>query len=379
MNTKKFRTRQEFQDRIQPKGSHYIIGLDAGYSSMKVYYETGYFCFPSFVKAVSEDQLTIQTQEDILYRDANGDLFILGKTAQNMVGSTDTNDTESELYSRKRYTSRSFHILCNAALALALQKQRDGRTAVIQTGLPTAYMEADSPALRKALCLNQEFELKVGLEPWRKCKLEFQPDQIFIMPQPAGSLYSSLIRGNGDYASDAKDFLYQNTLVMDIGFGTFDFYGVKSRSIVCKESIDDIGMREVLKRTSGLILEDLNEDIRVPALQKHLETGVIEYVNEEEMEAGEKELSPYLTKANEEVFKKAMEKAKNVTNSFREYKYLIIGGGTGEAWYGKIEEFLKKMKTLQIVPSNRNDITLPILYSNVRGYYLYRYSVEKKR
>ena len=95
------------------------------------------------------------------------------------------------------------------------------------------------------------------------------------------------------------------------------------------------------------------------------------------MEAGEKDLSPYLEQASGDVFKKAMEKARNVTNSFREYKYLIVGGGTGEAWYAKICDYLKGMKTLQILPSNRNDPTLPFLYSNVRGYYLYRYSMDK--
>ena len=71
------------------------------------------------------------------------------------------------------------------------------------------------------------------------------------MPQPAGSFYSVLIKNNGEYMPDAKDFLFNNVLVMDIGFGTFDFYGVKNRAIECKESIDDIGMREVLKQTSA--------------------------------------------------------------------------------------------------------------------------------
>lgn len=377
VNTKKYRTRHEFHERIQPKGNHYIIGLDAGYSSMKVFHETGYFCIPSFVKRITENQLTIQSPEDLLYRDGNGELYLIGKTAQNLVSSTDTNDTESELFSRKRYSSHAFQILCNVSLALAMQKKKDNRSPVVQTGLPPAYLEADSQAMRKALCGTREFELKVGLEPWKLCRLDFRPDQIYLMPQPAGSLYSALIRSNGEYAPDARDLLYSNSLVLDIGFGTFDFYGLKSRAIVCRESIDDIGMREVLKETSGRILDDLQEDIRVPALQKCLERGTVEYVNEEQMEAGEKDLSPYLEQASGDVFKKAMEKARNVTNSFREYKYLIVGGGTGEAWYAKICDYLKGMKTLQIFPSNRNDPTLPFLYSNVRGYYLYRYSMDK--
>ena len=47
MKTSKFRTRQEFIKRFtHPKSKReYVIGLDAGYSSMKCFYENGYFCF----------------------------------------------------------------------------------------------------------------------------------------------------------------------------------------------------------------------------------------------------------------------------------------------------------------------------------------------
>ena len=176
---------------------------------------------------------------------------------------------------------------------------------------------------------------------------------------------------------DAKDFLFNNVLVLDIGAGTGDIYGIKSRTIVCKESVDNIGMRAVLKHTSQQILEELNEDIRLSALQKNLETGTVIYVDEEEMQTEEKPLAQYLEKANQEIFEKAMEKTKGITNAFRDYKYLIIGGGTGEAWYEMIQQYLSKMKTLQIIPSNRND-TLPFIYSNVRGYYLYRYCLDKR-
>lgn len=376
LNTKKIRTRQEFTKRINPKGKNYIIGLDAGYSSMKVYYEGGHFCFPSFLRAVSKEMLTVPSSKDILYKDENGEMYIIGTTAQNMISVNDTNDTESELFGRKRYVQKSFQILCNTAIALALDDKKDNREIVVQTGLPTAYVEGDSEALKRALCKGSCFELKIGNGKWKQYRINLEKNNIYIMPQPAGSFYSAIIKQNGEYMPDAKDFLYNNTLTLDVGFGTCDFYGVKSRAIECKESIDNIGMREVLKRTSEYILKELDEDIRVPSLQKNLESGVVIHVNEEEMKTEEKELAPILEKANEEIFQKAMVKAKGVTNAFREYKYLIVGGGTGEAWLEKIKEYLSGMKTLQIIPSNRND-NLAFIYSNVRGYYLYRYVLNK--
>ena len=54
-----------------------------------------------------------------------------------------------------------------------------------------------------------------------------------------------------------------------------------------------------------------------------------------------------------------------------EYDYLIITGGTGAAWSSRIREILKDMETLKIVDGNCND-TLPYVFANVRGYYMYR-------
>lgn len=53
---------------------------------------------------------------------------------------------------------------------------------------------------------------------------------------------------------NVKEIIAGNTLVMDIGFGTFDFYGLKNRMIECRDSSDEIGMRKVLENTSKKFL-----------------------------------------------------------------------------------------------------------------------------
>lgn len=377
MNTNKFRTRQEIVRTYKnPKAKKYVIGLDIGYSSVKCFHENGYFCFPSYAKKVDEVLLT--GEKDILYKDvATGETYMLGYSAQEMIHSTDTNDTDAEFFSRKRYGSKLFKILCNAAIGLAMQYKNDNRDLVIQTGLPSSYETADTPAIRKAITAPAEFKLKVGEQPWHTYKFTIEPEAINVMPQPAGSLYSALIKDDGTYIPNAKEFLFGNFLVMDIGFGTFDFYGIKSRSISCKESKDEIGMREVLKRTSKKILEELNEDIRLQALQQNLSTGYVTCINEDEMKAEEKPIAKYLEQANDEVFKEAMDNAKNITSAFRDYRNLIVTGGTGEAWFEKIKTYLSGMKNLNIMPANLND-HLPMLYSNSRGYYMYCYMMNKK-
>lgn len=383
MDSKKFRTRQETRYLQNPKAKDYVIGLDVGYSGTKVFFENGYFVFPSFAKKLDNGMLNVQDEQDILYRDDDTDeLYMVGYVAQNMTESTNTNDTDGELFSRKRYTDKRFKIICNTAIAMALgnrnnAKNSDGRKIVIQTGLPSSYVVGDTPAIKKALTKKSRFSLKIGNGRWQQYDFDIKEEDVYVMAQPAGALYSILIKNDGTYVNDAKNILSSNLLIMDVGFGTFDFYGIKNRTISCKESIDEIGMREVLSKTSKKILAEMNEDIRVAALQKSLEDGYIVCIDDETMQSEQKPITPLLEQANQEVMKDAMARAKSVTDTFRGYNYIIVDGGTGEAWYEDIKNWLSGMKTIKVMPSNFND-HLPMIYSNARGYYMYRYMACKK-
>ena len=378
ISTKAFRTRQEFVNKENPKGKEFIIGLDAGYSSMKVFYENGYFCFPSYAKQIDEGNLlNITNENDILYRDeATGDVYMIGTTAQNMIDSIDTNDTDGELFSRKRYNNKKFKILCNTAIGIAIMDKKDNRPIVIQTGLPSSYVEGDTEALKRSIAKEMNFSLKIGSGKWKSFNLVIEKENIFVVPQPAGAMYSVMIDDTGKFTHNAKHYLNSNVLVMDIGFGTFDFYGIKNRAVVCKETIDEYGMREVLQQTSDEIRKELNEDIRVSALQQNLETGTVICINEDEMISESKPFGEYLEKSSEKIFLDAFERAKSVTNTFRDYKYLIVAGGTASAWNDKIAKYFSRMSTLSIIQGNVND-KLSLIYSNVRGYYLLRLMYNK--
>ena len=379
MNTKKFRTRQEKIIATNPKGRDYIIGLDIGYSAVKVAYENGFFCFPSYAKRLDDTMLNLPSNQDILYRDdTTGEIYMVGIVAQEMLDSSSTNDTDGELFSRRRYSDKRFKILCYTALGMALADKKDNKNIIIQTGLPTSFVDGDSSGLKKAFDKIPQFSLKLGKKPWKTFQVNINPEDIHIMEQPKGALYSYLIRNDGQYVSNAKSILCSNVLILDIGFGTFDFYGVKNRAAICKETIDDLGMKQVLKHTSKSILKEMNEDIRVATLQHNLSTGTVTCVNEDDMRSEERPFAPLLETASKTVMKEAMEKAKSVTNAFRDYQYIIIDGGTGEAWYEDIKEWLSGMKTLQVCPCNLND-HLPFIYANARGYYMALYNATKQR
>ena len=377
METKRYRTRQEEKRLTNPKGKKYIVALDLGYSGTKIYIESGYICFPSYAKKIEHGMMVISDEKDIFYRDETG-LYMVGYNAQNMTDAMSTNDTDGELFSRKRYADKRFKIITNVALALAIRRKNDNRDVFIETGLPSSYMN-DSDALKKAICKPAEFEIKRGSGEWESYKLEFTDNQVDVIPQPSGALYSVMTKSDGQFIDNVKEIIAGNTLIMDIGFGTFDFYGLKNRMIECKDSSDEIGMRKVLESTSKKILDDTGEEIRVASMQRKLEEGKFEAVNEDDLTSETKSISPYLEKATDEVFNEAMNKAKSVTNSFRGYNNLIISGGTGEAWFDKIKDRLKGMKTLKVIPANINDHE-PLIYAVARGYYLYCYrTLEMKK
>lgn len=380
MNTNKFRTRQEFvRTATNPKAKKQVVGLDVGYSAVKCFHEGGYFCFPSYVRRLDED-LIVTGDDDILYQSMDtGETYLIGRAAQDMAGSMETNDTDGELFSRKRYGSRSFKILCNTAVALALPEKEDSREIVIQTGLPSSYEEADTPAIKKAICRPSRFRIKSRETggTWREYSLAPEERNVFVMAQPAGTLYNALIQPDGKYTPNARQMLFSNILILDIGFGTFDFYGIKNRTVACRESIDEIGMKQVMKETSKRIMDKFGEEVRVTALQKVLQSGIVNCLNEDTMKSEEHPVAPLLDEANEKVFREAIERAKSVTSAFRDYNYIIVTGGTGEAWLDKIKDYLSGLTTVKVMAGNSND-KLPMLYSNARGYYMFRYNSCKK-
>lgn len=148
MDSKKIRTRQEFNRLTNPKGKDFIIGLDIGYSGTKVFYETGYFCFPSYVKKLKSGMLEISDDKDILYKeDGSDDIYMIGYNAQNMLSETSSNDSDNSLLTRKRYSDKRFQIITDTAIALATLYKKDNRNIFIESGLPSSYVEGDKAAL----------------------------------------------------------------------------------------------------------------------------------------------------------------------------------------------------------------------------------------
>lgn len=121
-----------------------------------------------------------------------------------------------------------------------------------------------------------------------------------------------------------------------------------------------------------LIRDRYQKDISVPAMQKYLERGSFRFFEAATLTSMDVPLEDIITECSKKVCKEAVDKMMQVYKLY-EYDYLIVTGGTGTAWFDQIKEHLKNMSTLTIVSGAQND-TLPGVFANVRGYYMFRYS-----
>lgn len=380
MNTKNFRTKTEY---IERNNGHidgiWEIALDIGYSAVKLFSPNAVASFPFYARRISSElQYASQTPESsIMFRDLDTDeMWIVGEVAQNTMTTGDTSDSESSLYGRDRFDHPMFKVIAKTGLGIAMLENKFGKPGndkiVVQTGLPERYM-SDEADLSESLSGSHNFALKIGAKDWITFRFRISRDDIYVMSQPKGTLFSVCIDRNGKFHKDAAKYLSSSVLVFDPGFGTLDLFPILSGVVGKGETYSDLGMKRILQETSKLIEKNYDESIPVPAMQKYLEKGVVRHViNKKNFDSKEYPFDKLLSAANTKVCNEAIERMCGAINLV-DYNYLIITGGTGAAWLYNIRDRFKNFSTLTILNGNQND-DLSFIYSNVRGYYLYRFN-----
>lgn len=379
INTRDYKARTELVERNNGKVEGvWEIALDAGYSESKIFSPNMYGCFPSFAKRIPEEvEFTTKTPANaIQYRDEDGNLWAVGELAYNKLERGDTSDSEAALFGRERYISPSWKVMTDAGLALGMLKNNHGGPDsndrfFIQTGLPERYL-SDSDELIGSLAGAHRFSLKIGGRPWQNFSFGISKDDIAVMSQPKGTLFSVCIDRNGKMHPEAHMYLTSSGLVFDPGFGTLDVFPVINGAVGQGETFSDLGMKRVMQETAKLIKERYGEDLSVIQLQKDLESGKIRHVDLRRFKSEEYPFADLLETATKMVCDEAIERLAT-SISLADYNYMIVTGGTGAAWYPYIQEKFKDFTTIKLIKGNQND-NLPFLYANCRGYYLYRYN-----
>ena len=199
------------------------------------------------------------------------------------------------------------------------------------------------------------------------------------MLQPMGSFISVSTGQDGHQRAEFERYASSTTIVCDPGFGTYDCFLLKGQMITDKETFASLGMKEVLIETSRRIQEQYGVEIPIPVMQKFLEIGTFPTYDRKTLTSANVPFDSILEKCSRNVAEKALEKTKGY--HLDECQYMILTGGTGEAWYPYFKDRLKGMTNLTIVPGNQNTmgilkgkngepLPLPFIFGNVRGYYM---------
>ncbi len=378
MKTLDYATRSIFIDRKNAEADGYWnFAMDIGYSGVKGMSPNKVYCFPSFARVLKGKTLEIGEADprDILYRDEQGTVWSVGASAQNNLTSRDTNDSTLSLYGRDRYYQPMFLVIARAGMGIGMIANENGdpngKTPVLQTGLPPKYLEEDAQYLKEVLSGKHCFDLKIGKNPWQHFDFELKPENIHITQQPMGTFLGLAIDNECKQVPKAKQYFASNVLVMDIGFGTLDFFSIRKRQMDEEgESYDDLGMKAVLQDLSAEIFKKYHTKIPVHAMQKNLRNGYITVFDRKNMKTQKVEFGDMLKTSTEKVCNSAIEKMKSLFNNMLDYDYLIVTGGTGAAWIDMIKNHFAGMETLTVIGANQND-ELPYIFANVRGYYVY--------
>jgi plasmid segregation protein ParM len=384
MKTIDFKTKTEFIDRPSPcPDGNYVLGLDIGYSAVKGMSPNKIFCFPAYARKLSANATNLKADEptDIYYRDESGE-WAVGSLAYNEVNANEVMDSETELYGRNRYFSQMFQVISRTGIAIGLMENSYGNSMgkklSVQTGLPPKY-ENDEEVLKEVLSGTHTFEIKVGLGKWKKFSYSLSTDDIYIMPQPLGALISSSISKEGRQLPIIREYFSKNLIILDPGFGTMDDYSVHKGRVSNYETFPDLAMREVFRRTCADIKSVFGVEVTVPDLQNHLDSGEVKKITRVPFSSKKFSFAEILEKAKKDVCLDMLEKMKSVHNYFADIDYIIVTGGTYDAWKDIILDTFKDMDDLKIIPANINDESLTNVFSNVRGYYYQRCGILRKK
>ena len=380
-----FKTKTIIRPKVNPSlEGKFMVGIDVGYSGCKIFSQNKVALFPCYARQIDGEMISASFEEtDIWYQDGKTkQVWAVGETAIGMMSSRETNDNAVSMYSRARYEDPMFMVILRTGLALGMMKNTYGnyvdKELFVETGLPAAYM-MDEWALKDAFCQQHDFAIRVGSNPWQKFNFTLDEDHVIVTSQPKGTLYSSIINDSGEFVKDSSKILKSRTLIFDAGFNTLDLIrnmnGVIDNACV---SYDEYGMKAVFQETAAAVEKKYHERIEIPYMQYILRTGIVQGYDRKARSTIEIDIASILNEKNKDVCQRAVAKIRGLFNNLLDMDYLVVTGGTGEAWWHIIKEEFRGLKTLTVLSGNENS-DLPFTFSNVRGYYFHMYRSLKKK
>ena len=360
------------------KSRDWPLALDIGYSGVKGMSPNASYCFPAFARETDSSIIGNPSASDITYSDETGRQWFVGALAQSQLRANDTTDSSSTLYERNRYFSPMFLVLARVGMALGLKSNDhgmpDSSNIYFQTGLPPAYLAGDSPLLMDALEGRHVFSIKCGKGDWQEYDITLNRNNMHILEQPMGAVFSAskLDDGSTVPGPGGRPIVNERILVLDGGFGTLDTISIFNRYLENNmNSFSGLGMKGVLGMFRDSLLNQHGIEVSVHAMQQALSDGYIVKTNKREHTQEKMPIFDLLSECNRAICLQAMDRIDAAYDFLSAHRFLLLAGGTCAAWKEIIEERYAGMTNLGIISADQNDNLGPV-FSNVRGYYLYR-------
>ena len=260
MNTADFKTKSLIKDWKMPKinGNNQflnrvIVGIDGGYSSVKAITNSKIALFPSYAKKIDKKSFNIVAQLDdttiIMTDNIKNETWVVGEMAETLIDDIDvSNTTDASLYSRYHLQNPIYIATMTAGLAICLMDMDLTNTQVyVQTGLPCEYLD-DADELKEVLTGHYDVTIKIGNNEEKRVIFDLKKDAINVMEQPKGTMISAVYDNHGQPLADRIGILRQNTLIVDIGFGTEDLFSIKSSVNNKQNTYSDTAMKSVFEK-----------------------------------------------------------------------------------------------------------------------------------
>lgn len=358
-----------------------VIGADIGYSSVKVVTDNKYAIIPSHIRRVNEEDLAMRSPRDtdILYRGRDGVTWAVGELAYE-IGSSDSEvDSEVAMFGRSWCSTSRYRILVDTGIGISLCGNENGgpdknNEIRVVTGLPPKYMtKSEKDEVANAFSNDgeqHEYYLKIGKGQWSAYRYYINKRNVQVISQPHGALFCASITPDVKMSDIARRILTGTVGIIDGGFGTLDFCGIKDAVTFQKETFPQRGMREIYLRTCKGISERYGKDIQVTELQNILSSGQISVVDRKTLTRRTYHIDDILEESVNSVFDDAIRDILDATKFLESYNLLIGTGGEFDAWESILKDKLSAME-IPIISANRNLSGIPNTVSNAFGYYLY--------
>jgi plasmid segregation protein ParM len=314
--TQQFKTTTSYlpQTNLRCGGEAWPVALDIGYSGTKGMSPNSAYSFPSFARELRGTPDGNPRPSDILYRDENGQEWMVGDFAIATLHADDTNDSQATLYGRHRYFSPMFLAIARTGIALGMMpnrngKYRPGQRLYVQTGLPPAFLK-DASLLKEVLLGEHSFSVKFGARKWQEFNFTLGDHDIGVIEQPKGAVVSASKTDTGRtvLGSGRKPYIEDRILVADGGFGTFDAISIYNRVTETEMSFTDVGMNAVFQLLSERLYKDYGAEISVHAIQNILDAGSVFAFDRASRSNRKVDIADALTQASRDVCERALDR-----------------------------------------------------------------------